>query len=158
MDVSQRASLAKAFSKARESALRSDTATFLGTTAPNEVNQMVALLGTKVERPAFRKVLQFVMEYMKGTELNDQHWTQLKEATGVAPAAIATTFAGLLALLKKATRSRIEEEAFKHDCLEVLKVPTEFCADLVRFLSNWCVLFLRLRKAIRAYSMLSCSG
>ncbi len=139
MDASQRASLAKAFTKARDSALRSDTATFLGTAPPNEVSQMVALLGTKIERPAFRKVLQFVMEYMKGTDLTDQHWTKLKEATGVHPGVIATTFAGLLALLRKATRTRIDEDLFKHDCADVLKVPPEFVSDLVTFVASWCV-------------------
>lgn len=66
MDAATRASLAKTFQKARESALQRDTVTFLGATPPHEVTSLATLLQGKVEDHAFRKIMQFVFEYMKG--------------------------------------------------------------------------------------------
>jgi hypothetical protein len=137
MDPSKRADLAKTFSKARESVMKSDTATFLGFSAPAEVTQMCNLL-PKIERPIFIRLLKFVMEYLKGTKINEETWAKLREATQLPANILSTVFSGLVTLLRRATRMRVEQAQFKQD-LSVLTVPVEYINDLAAFVDNWCV-------------------
>jgi len=161
MDASRKASLAKTFASAREAAMQRDTATFLGVTTPPEVNQFVALLGTKIEKPIFRKIVEFVFEYLKGTsasqwptpslafrldiaqfssllaEITEQHWDSLKQSTNLPPAILNTAFAGMHTLLKRAIRTRVPVESFLQDAVEVLKIPQAFANDLGAIIKNW---------------------
>jgi hypothetical protein len=66
---SRRQVFARSFST-RESTLVSQ-ATFFGPKAPAEVTSIVPFL-TQLEKPLFQRILQFVIEYMRGTEVSKQ--------------------------------------------------------------------------------------
>src|SRR5688572_18810160 len=118
MNPMQKASLAATFAAAQKQ--QKGQATFLGVKPPLEIEQMsITLAASPMEKNSFRKVLAFVFEYMKGTDVNEDHWAQLKEATGVDEIILSTVFAGSLSLIRSTTRSRTPLEVFSSDCLEV---------------------------------------
>ena len=134
----QKASLASTFAAAQKQ--QKGQATFLGVKPPLEVEQMsITLNASPVEKNSFRQILAFVFEYMKGTDVNENHWAQLKEATGVDEVILSTIFAGALTLIRATTRTRTPLNIFTADCLEVLKIPKEFVVEMGLALQNWYV-------------------
>lgn len=135
---SQRASLAATFSKAQN--LQKGQATFLGLKPPLEVEQLsITLTASPLEKTVFRTILKFVFEYMKGTDINESHWQQLKESTGIDELILSTVFTGVLTLVRSTTRSRTPMEVFIADCIDVLKIPKESVVDMGNAIQNWYV-------------------
>lgn len=138
MNMMQKASLAATFAKAQNQT--KGQATFLGIKPPLEIEQLsVTLNATPMEKTAFKKVLAFVFEYMKGNDLNEEHWAQLKAAVNVDEIILSTVFSGALSLIRATTRSRTPLEVFSADCLDVLKIPKEFVVDMGLAIQNWYV-------------------
>jgi len=132
----QKASLAATFAKAQNQ--QKGQATFLGIKPPLEVEQLSITLNTSpLEKASFRKVLAFVFEYMKGTDVTEHHWAQLKEATSVDEIILSTVFSGALSLVRSTTRSRTPMETFSSDCMDVLKIPREFVVEMGLAIQNW---------------------
>jgi len=134
----QKASLAATFAKAQNQ--QKGQATFLGIKAPLEIEQLsITLNASPIEKTSFRKVLAFVFEYMKGTDVTEHHWAQLKEAAGVDEIILSTVFSGALSLIRTTTRSRTPMETFSSDCIDVLKIPKEFVVEMGLAIQNWYV-------------------
>jgi hypothetical protein len=136
MNPMQKASLAATFAKAQKQS--KGQATFLGIKPPLEIEQLsVTLNASPMEKNNFRKVLAFVFEYMKGTDVNEDHWAQLKEATSTDEIILSTVFSGALSLVRATTRSRTPLETFTADCTDVLKIPKEFVVEMGLAIQNW---------------------
>lgn len=139
MDPSKRESLAKTFTMARDAAQKRGLQTFIGFTPPSEVEQLATILssGKDFDKASFRKIIRFVVEYMKGTDITDEHWARLKESLGIDESILSTAFAGALTIIKKATRNRVPPEIIKRDCTETLKIPLEYVEDISQVIQNW---------------------
>eukprot|EP00029_Vermamoeba_vermiformis_P002104 TRINITY_DN12498_c0_g1_i1.p1 TRINITY_DN12498_c0_g1~~TRINITY_DN12498_c0_g1_i1.p1 ORF type:complete len:248 (+),score=60.54 TRINITY_DN12498_c0_g1_i1:53-796(+) len=123
---SKRQALGRSF-VARDSVAATQS-TFFGTKAPTEVTQL-ALSLPNTDQATFIKLLKFVLEYIKGTEITEQHWTKLKESVEEIASADNTAannnkntlaklpllFAGIYKLLKTALHDRVSPDAFKKD-------------------------------------------
>lgn len=130
--------MAATFSKAQN--LQKGQATFLGIKPPLEVEQLsITLNASPLEKPVFRTILKFVLEYLKGTDIDESHWKQLKEATGIDELILTTVFTGVLTLVRATTRTRTPMEVFTADCIDVLKIPKEFVVDMGNAIQNWYV-------------------
>lgn len=138
MNMMQKASLAATFANAKNQ--QKGQATFLGIKPPLEIEQLsVTLNATPLDKNQFRKVLAFVFEYMKGTDINETHWAQLKEAVTVDEVILSTVFSGALSLIRATTRGRIPLEQFTTDSVDVLKIPKEFVVEMGLAIQNWYV-------------------
>jgi len=133
---SKRQALGRTFSGMRESTMQASQSTFFGTKPPSEVSQTVVIVNS-IDQPIFRRVLQFVVEYMKGTELTEQHWTKFKQTVTDTKiiSKLPILFSGLFTILKTAIRSKIDVSTFKND-LTTLSIPQEFVNDLILALQN----------------------
>jgi len=78
----------------------------------------------------FRKITQFVLEYLRGTEITEEQWEKVLEGGDeTIRERSRLIFAGLLVILRTAIRERIPEDDFKQD-LGNLQMPGEFVVDL----------------------------
>lgn len=142
MDPKQRASITATFAKAQNQ--QKGQASFLGLRAPFEVEQLaITLTSSPLEKEAFRLVIAFVFEYMKGNEVDESHWQKLKESTNIDEIILSTVFSGTLCIFRIATRNRTALEVFTNDCLEVLKIPKEFVVEMGLAIQNWYVLKIK---------------
>lgn len=139
MDPSKKDSLARTFNMARDAAQKRGLQTFIGFTPPPEVEQLSSILapGKDFDKTSFRKIIRFAVEYMKGTDITEDHWEKLKASLPIDENILSIAFAGALTILKKATRNRITTEVIKRDCTEVLKIPEEYVEDICLVVQNW---------------------
>jgi len=105
-----------------------NVATFMGRRPPEEVKQALEVL-PEIQKPVFRKVLQFVVEYVKGTQITEELWTKLLETSELSSAQLQLLFSGLLTILKTAVRLNLDVTNFKVD-LQNLQIGGEYIADL----------------------------
>jgi len=104
-------------------------ATYMGRRPPEEVKLALESLA-EVQKPIFRKVLQFVVNYIKGTEITEEMWTKFSDSLPeVPPENLRLLFSGLHTVMKTAIRLNLDITAFKVD-LQNLQVPGEFIQDL----------------------------
>lgn len=138
MDPRKRDDLSRTFSKAIESAQQKGLQTFIGFKPPFEVEKLSEILSSnKFDKSSFRKILRFVVEYMKGTDITEQHWEKLKESLNIEEDTLAVAFSGALTIIKKATRNRVNQKVLKHDCEDILKIPKEYVDDINQIVQNW---------------------
>lgn len=91
---------------------------FLGRRPPQEIKNLVELL-PRVPDTLFKRVLKFVVEHIKGTEIPSEQWQKLVQTTTeVDETGLCTLFAGLLMILKTAVRDGVEE-SFQSDLTEL---------------------------------------
>lgn len=103
---------------------------FLGRRPPQEIKNLVELL-PRVPDTLFKRVLKFVVEHMKGTEIPPEQWQKLVQGTTeVDEQALCALFAGLLLILKTAVRDGVEEK-FQSDLTE-LQIPPQFITLLAQ--------------------------
>lgn len=115
---------------------------FLGRRPPQEIKNLVELL-PKVPDTLFKRVLKFVVEHMKGTDVAPEQWQKLVQGAGeVDEQGLCTLFAGLLLILKTAVREGVEEK-FQSDLTE-LTLPAPYITLLNQARKGLCVNFLRL--------------
>lgn len=150
----QKASLAATFAKAQNQ--QKGNATFLGIKPPLEIEQLsITLNASPMEKSVFRQVILFVFEYMKGAELDEGHWSQLKEATGADEIILSTVFSGVLTLLRSTTRNRTPLEVFSSDCIDILKIPKEYVIELGNAVQQWYVIQALHHKLRPDYTLLA---
>lgn len=138
MDPRKRDDLSRTFSKAIESAQQKGLQTFIGFKPPYEVEKLSEILSSNTfDKSSFRKILRFVVEYMKGTDITEQHWEKLKESLNINEDILSIAFSGALTIIKKATRNRVSQNVLKHDCEDVLKIPKEYVDDISQIVQNW---------------------
>eukprot|EP01124_Arcella_intermedia_P022187 TRINITY_DN3256_c0_g1_i1.p2 TRINITY_DN3256_c0_g1~~TRINITY_DN3256_c0_g1_i1.p2 ORF type:complete len:248 (+),score=65.16 TRINITY_DN3256_c0_g1_i1:34-777(+) len=112
----------------------SNVSTFLGRRPPPEIRQLLDIL-PNTSKPVFRSIIKFVLEYLKGTEITEEHWLKLIPESENASeyeekmSNARLLFAGLLTILRVAIRERVTEEVFKED-LAALQIQPEFISDL----------------------------
>lgn len=132
---------------------------YLGPSVPTEITKMILLL-SKLQRPHFRSILQFTINYLKGhSDATDQSTgpspstsrgeaaviaekeaetegfrdlllTLNHEGAALSGPALTSIFGGMYMLLRAAYRQRIEVLLFQAS-LNELQFPQEFAADLV---------------------------
>jgi hypothetical protein len=68
-----------------------DRTSFLGQTVPVEVRSIVTPLA-QLDQKIFRKILEFVVENLKGEEITNAHLTELQRATDAQTASLIPTF------------------------------------------------------------------
>lgn len=96
-------------------------ATFMGRRPPTEVKNLVEILVT-IQDIVFKRIVQFVVEHLKGTEITEEKWQMLlAKSKGLQEKDARTVFAGSLVILKTAARDRIEATTFMQD-LEQLTI------------------------------------
>jgi hypothetical protein len=136
---SRRQTFARSFS-ARESTAVSQ-ATFFGPKAPIEVTTIIPLLN-ELEKSLFQRLLQFVVEYMRGTEITETHWSKLREKVPEAKSRqLAAIFTGLYVILKTAVKTKIDAAQFRTD-LTRLNIPDDLAQELtLAFQSLYANLF-----------------
>jgi len=112
-----------------------NVSTYMGRRPPEEVKQALEAL-TEIQKPVFRKVVKFVVEYIKGTEITEDNWAQLVEKTPeVPPENLRLLFSGLMTVLKTAVRQNLDTTQFRVD-LQNLQVPGDFIQDLATVLDK----------------------
>eukprot|EP01120_Amphizonella_sp_Union-15-10_P016274 TRINITY_DN8523_c0_g1_i1.p1 TRINITY_DN8523_c0_g1~~TRINITY_DN8523_c0_g1_i1.p1 ORF type:complete len:228 (-),score=42.27 TRINITY_DN8523_c0_g1_i1:20-703(-) len=110
--------------------------TFLGAQKNlKEIKNLFPLL-QDLDTKIFRRILQFVLEYIKGTEITDQHWSKLQQATELKPQNLTTIYSGLYYILRNAIKNRVEVATFQTDLTEKLKVPESYVKDLTAAYTN----------------------
>jgi hypothetical protein len=103
---------------------------FLGRRPPQEIKNLVELL-PRVPDTLFKRVLKFVVEHLKGTDIPPEQWQKLVQSTTeVDDQSLCTLFAGLLLILKTAVRDSVDEK-FQSDLTE-LQIPAPFVTLLVQ--------------------------
>eukprot|EP01125_Pyxidicula_operculata_P017573 TRINITY_DN6157_c0_g1_i2.p1 TRINITY_DN6157_c0_g1~~TRINITY_DN6157_c0_g1_i2.p1 ORF type:complete len:227 (-),score=47.13 TRINITY_DN6157_c0_g1_i2:29-709(-) len=114
-----------------------NVSSYLGRRPPAEVKAMLESLHElhQQDKTIFKKVLQFVVEHLKGTEITEEQWKKLIEQTPVEAALLRLLFAGLLMMIRTAVRIKVNEEDFKID-LQNLQVTGDFVPDLVAALKK----------------------
>jgi len=113
----------------------SNVTTFLGRRPPTEVKQMLESI-PGINKALFRKVVQFVIEYLRDTEITEDHWGKIIEGLDeTGRELVRLLFAGLLVVLRTAIREKISEDEFKQD-LGLLQMPPEFVVDLASMMKK----------------------
>eukprot|EP01121_Diplochlamys_sp_Union-15-3_P021567 TRINITY_DN878_c0_g1_i1.p1 TRINITY_DN878_c0_g1~~TRINITY_DN878_c0_g1_i1.p1 ORF type:complete len:223 (+),score=39.57 TRINITY_DN878_c0_g1_i1:104-772(+) len=93
-----------------------------------EVKNVISLLES-VDIKLFRRILQFVIEYMKGTDITDTIWGKLKQGSEVSTEDLKILFTGAYYILRSAFRNRIEVSTLQIDLTIKLKVPEPVVKD-----------------------------
>lgn len=114
-------------------------ATYLGRRPPPEVKIFVEMLPQTPE-PLLKRIAKFVIEYIKGTQINEDQWQKLlQQAKEVGEEECRMVFAGLLVILKTAVRDKVDTQTFTND-LEALTIIGPPCVVLVGALKELYVI------------------
>jgi len=112
-----------------------DRTSFLGQSIPPEVRAIVVPLA-QVDQKLFRKILEFVVENLKGEEITNAHLTELQRATDPQTAALVPTFfSGLHYILRSAIRSKVSQEHLQADLNEI-KFPQACTQDIAKVIQK----------------------
>jgi len=113
-----------------------DRTSFLGPSLPAEVKGILTPALTQMDQRVFRKMLEYVVEYLKGTEITDENIAELQAAVDPKTASLLPPlFTGLYYILRAAIRTKVAQEDFQKDLGEI-KFPPVFAQDLGRVLNK----------------------
>jgi len=112
-----------------------DRTSFLGQTVPQEVRAIATPLAT-VDQKLFRKILEFVVENLKGEEITNAHLTELQRATDEQTSALVPTFfSGIHYIVRSAIRTKVSLEHLQVDLNEI-KFPAACTQDIAKVLQK----------------------
>lgn len=113
-----------------------DRTSFLGPSLPAEVKGILTPALAQIDQRVFRKMLEYVVEYLKGTEITDENIAELQGAVDAKTASfLPALFTGLYYILRAAIRTKVPLEHFQTDMNEI-KFPPVFAQDLGRVLNK----------------------
>lgn len=113
-----------------------DRTSFLGPSLPAEVKGILTPALAQIDQRVFRKMLEYVVEYLKGTEITDENIAELQGAVDAKTSALLPPlFTGLYYILRAAIRTKVSLENFQTDLSEI-KFPPVFAQDLGRVLNK----------------------
>ncbi len=113
-----------------------DRTSFLGPSLPSEVKGIITPALAQLDQRVFRKMLEYVVEYLKGTEITDENIAELQAAVDPKTATLLPPlFTGLYYIIRAAIRTKVTLENFQSDLSEI-KFPPAFANDLGRVLSK----------------------
>jgi len=108
-----------------------DRTSFLGQSIPLEVRSIITPLA-QVDQKLFRKILEFVVENLKGEEITNAHLIELQRTTDEQTGALVPTlFSGLHYIIKAAIRNKVSQEHLQADLNEI-KFPQVCTQDIAR--------------------------
>lgn len=114
--------------------------TYMGRRPPAEVKTFVEVLPNTPEL-VLKRIAKFVVEYIKGTDISEDQWQKLLQtAKGVEEKDCRIVFAGVLKILKTATRDKVDVGTFTAD-LEALTIVGPPSVMLVAALKELYVFF-----------------
>lgn len=120
-----------------------DRTSFLGPSLPAEVKGILTPALAQIDQRVFRKMLEYVVEYLKGTEITNENIAELQEAIDPKTAALLPPlFTGLYYILRAAIRTKVTIENFMADLTEV-KFPPVFAQDLGKVLNKRYLLWFK---------------
>lgn len=109
---------------------------FLGPSLPTEVKGILTSALAQIDQRVFRKMLEYVVEYLKGTEITDENIAELQAAVDARTAALLPPlFTGMYYIFRAAIRTKVTIEHFQHDMAEI-KFPPVFAQDMARVLNK----------------------
>lgn len=111
-----------------------DTITFLGPRIPLEVRKLFPLFQT-LQESVMKKILIFVVEYVKGSDISDETFEQFAKTLQVDAENLSTAFTGLFYILRAAVRSRVKSDVLDKD-LQELKIPPYLITDFTKLLKQ----------------------
>lgn len=117
-----------------------DRISFLGPTLPAEVKGILNPALAQIDQRVFRKMLEYVVEFLKGTEITDENIAELQAAVDARTSALLPPlFTGLYYIIRAAIRTKVSQENFQSDLAEI-KFPPVFAQDLGRVLNKRYIL------------------
>jgi len=105
-----------------------DRTSFLGLSLSPDVKALLPYIA-QLDQKIFRKILEYVVEQLKGSEMTNAQVAELQRAAGDAP--IPVLLAGIYYIVRAAIRSKVSIENMQTDLTEI-RFPQPFTQDIVR--------------------------
>lgn len=105
-----------------------DRTSFLGLSLSPEVKALLPFIA-QLDQKIFRKILEYVVEQLKGSEMTNAQVAELQRAAGDAP--IPVLLAGIYYIVRAAIRSKVTIENLQTDLTEI-RFPQAFTQDIGR--------------------------
>jgi len=105
-----------------------DRTSFLGLSLSPEVKALLPFIA-QLDQKIFRKILEYVVEQLKGSEMTNAQVAELQRAAGDTP--IPVLLAGIYYIVRAAIRSKVSIENLQIDLTEI-RFPQPFTQDIGR--------------------------